>query len=267
MVLMYMQSASTIVHSTRHPLLVALGERLRRERDRRGLTRRALASAAQVSERHLANLESGLGNASILVLQQLASALQCRLAELLADAPARTQRVALIGLRGAGKSTLGARLAADLGWPFVELGREIEKLAGCSIREIHDLYGADAYRRYERRALEAVLHAAPPAVIAAPGGIVADAASYELLLEHCVTVWLQATPEDHMARVVAQGDLRPMAGHAEAMADLRRILDGRSAAYARADLRFDTSALPLGRTAAALRREVRAALDTQRVRR
>ena len=135
---------------------------------------------------------------------------------------ARSSRVALIGLRGAGKSTLGQMLADDLGFPFVELSREIEKFAGCSIAEIQALYGTNAYRRYERRAMEEAIQIYPEAVIATPGGLVSDAATFNLLLAHCTTVWLQADAEDHMKRVTAQGDLRPMAASKEAMEDLQR---------------------------------------------
>ncbi|MBX3604772.1 MAG: helix-turn-helix transcriptional regulator [Piscinibacter sp.] len=285
----------------KNPFLVALGERVRSLRARRGMTRKAVALAADVSERHLANLEYGVGNASILVLLQVAQALQCSLAELLGDvttsspewllirellerrdeatlrrvreaigtllgtggANAREQRsarIALIGLRGAGKSTLGQMLAEDLGFPFVELSREIEKFAGCSISEIQALYGQNAYRRYERRAVEEAIQIYPEAVIATPGGLVSDAATFNLLLAHCTTVWLQADPEDHMKRVLAQGDLRPMADSKEAMEDLKVILAGRAAFYSKAELRLDTSAMPLEATFHELRRQVREAL-------
>ena len=266
--------------STKDPFLLALGERVRLLRARRGLTRKSVATASGVSERHLANLEYGVGNASILVLQQVAGALDCDLAELVGDVstsspewlmlreslrgkseadlrrariavsqlfgtgvldPARGRRIALIGLRGAGKSTLGRLVADALELPFVELSREIERIAGCSIREIHDLYGSNAYRRYERRALDDVVRLHAEAVIATPGGIVAEPATFDALLGHCTTVWLQASAEEHMARVAAQGDTRPMAQSREAMADLRRILVGRAAFYAKADATFDTS--------------------------
>jgi XRE family aerobic/anaerobic benzoate catabolism transcriptional regulator len=175
--------------------------------------------------------------------------------------PSRHSRVALIGLRGAGKSTLGRMLADDLGYAFVELSREIEQFAGCSIAEIQALYGQNAYRRYERRALEEAIQIYPEVVIATPGGLVSDAATFNQLLSHCTTVWLQAEPEDHMARVAAQGDLRPMAASREAMDDLRQILAGRAAFYSKADMTLNTSAAPLDDTFQALRRLVRQALQ------
>jgi XRE family transcriptional regulator, aerobic/anaerobic benzoate catabolism transcriptional regulator len=287
----------------KNPLLFALGERVRNLRARRGMTRKAVALAAAVSERHLANLEYGIGNASFLVLQQVAQALHCALAELTGDvttsspewllirelleqrdettlrrvriaigqmlgtgggnaagsAP-RSPRVALIGLRGAGKSTLGQLLADDLEFPFVELSREIEKFAGCSISEIQALYGMNAYRRYERRALEEAIQIYPEAVIATPGGLVSDAATFNLLLAHCTTVWLYADPEHHMQRVTAQGDLRPMASSKEAMDDLRQILKGRAAFYSKADMKLDTSEQAIEPTFQMLRKLVREAL-------
>lgn len=291
------------MHSTeqpkRHPFLANLGERVRMLRSRRGLTRKAVAQLAQVSERHLANLEAGSGNASVLILLQVAQALNCSVVELLGDVTtsspewllirellanrnelelrrvrtsisemfsgqgdeaARNCRIALVGLRGAGKTTLGQKLADDLGYPFIELSREIEKYAGCNITEIHNLYGPYAYRRYERRALEEVVHSHPTIVIATPGGLVSEASTFNEALTQCFTIWLKALPEDHLSRVAAQGDMRPMAGSEEALDDLKRILDGRSAFYAKADLVFDTSAQPLEDSFLALRRQVRAAL-------
>lgn len=284
----------------RNPFLAALGARVRALRARRGLTRKAVALAADVSERHLANLEYGVGNASVLVLLQVASALQCSLGEIIGDVTtsspewllirelleqrddatlqrvrvaigemlgtgggnaAHSTRVALIGLRGAGKSTLGRMLADDLGFPFVELSREIEKFAGCSIAEIQALYGMNAYRRYERRALEEAIQIYPEAVIATPGGLVSDAATFNQLLAHCTTIWLQADPEDHMARVTVQGDLRPMAASKEAMEDLKSILAGRSAFYSKAQFKLDTSSQPLEPTFLALRDMVRKVLQ------
>ncbi len=230
----------------KHPYLIALGERVRLLRARRGLSRKAAAARAQVSERHWANLESGTGNASVLVLLQVAKALQCNLVSLLEESAqaglAPRQHIALIGLRGAGKSTLGKRLAKELGYVFVELSRVIEQLAGCSISEIHGLYGPEAYRRYERRALEDSLAQNTHAVLATPGGLVSEETTFNKLLAQCFAIWLQATPEDHMARVLAQGDTRPMAASTEAMQDLQRILSSRSPYYAKADVYIDTSA-------------------------
>jgi XRE family transcriptional regulator, aerobic/anaerobic benzoate catabolism transcriptional regulator len=151
-------------------------------------------------------------------------------------------------------------LAEDLGFPFVELSREIEKFAGCSINEIQSLYGQNAYRRYERRAMEEAIQIYPEAVIATPGGLVSDAATFNLLLAHCTTVWLQAEPQDHMRRVAAQGDMRPMAGNKEALDDLKSILAGRAAFYSKAEFHLDTSAAPVEATFLALRRLVRDAL-------
>jgi XRE family transcriptional regulator, aerobic/anaerobic benzoate catabolism transcriptional regulator len=285
---------------TKNPYLVALGERVRGLRARRGLTRKTLAQAADISERYLANLEYGIGNASILVLQQVAGALRYPLAELIGDVTTsspewllireqlercdeatlrrarvaigellgtgganaqHSSRIALVGLRGAGKSTLGRMLAEDLGFPFVELSREIEKFAGCSVAEIQGLYGINAYRRYERRALEEVIQIYPEAVIATPGGLVSDPASFNELLAHCTTVWLHANPQDHIQRVTAQGDLRPMRGSAEAIEDLKQILAARAPFYAKAEFRLDTSSQPLEPTFLALREIVRSALN------
>jgi XRE family transcriptional regulator, aerobic/anaerobic benzoate catabolism transcriptional regulator len=292
----------------KNPFLVAMGERVRGLRSRRGMTRKALAIAADVSERHLANLEYGIGNASILVLLQVSGALQCSLAELVGDVTTtspewllirelldrrdedtlrrvrvavsqmvgtnmhdgaevavRRERIALVGLRGAGKSTLGRMLGEELGWPFIELSREIEKFAGCSVAEIQALYGQNAYRRYERRALEEAIQIYPEVIIATPGGIVSDPATFNILLGHCTTIWLEATPEDHMNRVIDQGDTRPMGAAnratgkqamAEAMDDLRSILAGRRAFYSKADYLVNTSAQDLSATFAILRRLV-----------
>lgn len=287
-----------------HLFLVALGQRVRTLRDRRRITRKSLSLATGVSERHLANLEYGAGNVSVLVLAQVATALHCSLAELIGDVTTSSpewlmirsllenrdeqtlhevrmaigetlgsalagngiaSRIALIGLRGAGKSTLGAMLAADLGLPFIELSREIEKIAGCTIAEIQDLYGNEAYRRYERRALEQVLQIHPEAVIATPGGLVSDPVNFELLLSCCSTIWLQAKPEDHMQRVIAQGDFRPMSGSPEAMQDLKGILKTRENSYSRAQYQLNTSSQPLKPTFAELRRLARDILQMKTV--
>ena len=173
------------------------------------------------------------------------------------NAQERKNRIALIGLRGAGKTALGQRLADDMGFPFIELSREIEQFAGCQISEIHNLYGANAYRRYERRALEEAIQIYPEVVIATPGGLVSDSANFNLLLSHCTTVWLQADPQDHMGRVAAQGDMRPMAASREAMEDLKRILEGRSAFYSKADLTVNTSVGTEDQAFEGLRRSVR----------
>jgi XRE family aerobic/anaerobic benzoate catabolism transcriptional regulator len=185
------------------------------------------------------------------------------LAELYGEAgkpAARARRIALVGLRGAGKSTLGQMLADALDVPFVELNREIERVAGYTIAEIHNLYGPTAYRRYERRALEETIQLYQDAVIATPGGIVSDAGTFNLLLAHCLAVWLRATPEDHMRRVEEQGDLRPMSGNQEAMEDLHRILAAREAFYDKADVAFDTSGKTLPEAFAGLRAAVHAEL-------
>jgi XRE family transcriptional regulator, aerobic/anaerobic benzoate catabolism transcriptional regulator len=256
-----------------------VGERVREARARRGMTRKLLARDSGVSERYIAQLETGQGNISILLLRQIAQAMNLSAEELVRDGPDRPveltllietlrrlkpaelsearralggmfggavarergKRIALIGLRGAGKSTLGAMLAKQLDVPFVELDREIERVAGASLSEIFDLYGQAAYRRYERRALETVLERHDRAVIATGGSIVSEAATYDLLLTACYTIWLTAAPEEHMDRVVAQSDLRPMAGNEEAMADLRNILAGRAALYAKSDATVDTA--------------------------
>ena len=290
---------TTATIDAKDPFLVVLGERVRTMRSRRGVTRKVLAREARISERHLANLETGTGNASVLLLRQLAQALNCSMSELVGQDgvvspelvlirqllrgrdettlqrvrlalsellgagqfdPARTGRIALIGLRGAGKSSLGSMLADDLGVPFIELNRVVERIAGCDVHEIHSLYGSAAYRRYEQRALEETIASFPRAVIATAGGLVSEPSTFGLLLSRCYTVWLRASPEEHMNRVVAQGDLRPMAGNAEAMDDLKRILAGREAFYAKADFMFDTG----GRTLADAYIDLRAVLQ-QRV--
>jgi XRE family transcriptional regulator, aerobic/anaerobic benzoate catabolism transcriptional regulator len=260
--------------------LARLGERVREERARRGMTRRILARDAGLSERYLAQLETGRGNISIALLRRVAAALNHPLSRLVgdeeADSPelrllvellrrlppdqlaeahallasrfaprqdaARDRRIALIGLRGAGKSTLGKRLARQLEAPFIELDAAIERDLGLSLAEIFALYGQPAYRRCERRVLDEILAHEPRFVLAAGGSIVAEPATYQQLLGNCFTIWLRAAPEEHMGRVQAQGDFRPMADNGgEAMADLRRILAARSPLYARADAAVDTS--------------------------
>ena len=273
-----------------------LGERIRDARARRGMTRKLLARDSGVSERYLAQLEAGQGNISIALLRQVAQAMGLPLADLVREEPdrpveltlliqtltrlapkelqdarrllaeafgpavesERRHRIALIGLRGAGKSTLGALLARDLGVPFLELDREIERDAGTRLAEVFDLYGQAAYRRYERRALEAVIERHDRAVIATGGSIVSEPATFDLLLSVCYTVWLTAAPEEHMSRVMAQGDFRPMAGNAEAMEDLRQILRGREVLYRKADAVVDTARKTVDQSL----RELKAAIST-----
>jgi XRE family transcriptional regulator, aerobic/anaerobic benzoate catabolism transcriptional regulator len=272
-----------------------LGEQVRAARARSGMTRKDLAAESGVSERYLAHLESGQGNISVLLLQKVATALNLPLDQLFSGADEqaveltliqqflrrlppqqlpkvraqlmrefgnspleRMKRIALIGLRGAGKSTLGALLAKQLGVPFVELDREIEREAGTGLSEIFLLYGQQGYRRYERRCLEKVLGERDRCVIATGGSIVSEPGTYDLLLSTCFTVWLKAQPEEHMARVVAQGDTRPMAGNTEAMDDLRRILDGRAVLYGQADATVDTAARSIERCLKDLKKAVHA---------
>ena len=274
--------------------LFRLGERVKEARARRGMTRKILARDSGVSERYLAQLESGQGNISIVLLRARARALDLPLETIVRDGPEptvdlvhlraflerlgpgevaearhllegrfgavdagrRRDRIALIGLRGAGKSTLGARLAERLGRPFIELDREIERASGLSLAEIFDLYGQGGFRRLERQALDRVLAAQPRFVLATGGSIVSEAPTFAELLLGCYTVWVRARPAEHMQRVVAQGDLRPMADNAEAMADLERILAGREALYRKADAQVDTAGRGIDESVAELERAV-----------
>jgi XRE family aerobic/anaerobic benzoate catabolism transcriptional regulator len=223
--------------------LSRLGERVRAWRAEHGMTRKALAEASGVSERYLAQLEAGEGNISVLLLRRVARAMNVPVETLVREeeSPQEEKPIALLGLRGAGKSTLGAKLAGALGLPFVELDREVEKEAGAALAEVFALYGQDAFRRFERRALERVLSAHERAVIATGGSIVTDPGSYKLLRERCTCIWLKTSPEEHMARVIAQGDMRPFKGSSAALDEIRKLLSDRDRLYRRADFTLDTS--------------------------
>ncbi len=259
--------------------LAGIGREVRRHRAKRGMTRRQLAQASATSERYLAQIESGAGNPSASVLRAVAQALDLptgallpetaarsaalgAILDLLAQAPEgelpalmkdieermarpggadRARRIALVGLRGAGKSTLGRILAQHLGWPFIELDRLIEEDYGARIPDLIEMAGTATFRRHERSALDRVITAQDAAVITTAGGIVSNQETFALLLRRTHTVWIKARPEDHMSRVMAQGDFRPMVQNREAMADLMAILEARRADYARAEAELDTS--------------------------
>ncbi len=257
-------------------LIARVGERVRAARERKGIPRRVLSEISGVSPRYLAQLEAGEGNISIGLLQRVAMSLDHRIEWLLGDedpwtseviqvadlfrqstrevrqqvltllAPSvdvgqRAHRVCLIGLRGAGKSTLGARAGAALGVPFVELNREIEEQSGMPVNEVLALYGQEGYRRLEAQAISRIIATHESLVLAVAGGIVAEPETYKTLLANFHTVWLKATADDHMTRVRAQGDTRPMAGNPEAMDQLKSILTSREALYSRAEAQLDTS--------------------------
>jgi XRE family transcriptional regulator, aerobic/anaerobic benzoate catabolism transcriptional regulator len=259
--------------------LARVGERVRTGRSRRGLSRKALAQRSGVSERYLAQLEAGTGNCSLLLLRRIADAVHLPMSELVAEEPARSadgallmqlvdrlspdqiaeardylvthfgaaiggcrqDRIALIGLRGGGKSTLGKLLAKALETPFIELTRAVETHSGMALSEMFEMFGSATVRRAERSALESLLASESRFVLATGGGLVGEPATFELLLTSCLTVWVRAAPEDHMQRVIDQGDLRPMAGNAGAMDDLLEILKSREPLYAKADIVLDTS--------------------------
>jgi XRE family aerobic/anaerobic benzoate catabolism transcriptional regulator len=258
--------------------LLFLGRRVRQLRSARGETRKMVAREADVSERHLAQLEAGEGNVSIVLLRRIAVALNVSLVELFApktEEPAekqmiqrflerlpnhrleevvlrlmrdfspgekaRRERIALIGLRGAGKSTLGSKLAEERTMPFIEMDREIEKDAGMPLAEIFALYGQSGYRAIEKRTLQRVLNENERAVLSVGGGVVSEKETFDYLLSNCYTVWIKTQPEEYMRRVMAQGDFRAMAGNDHAMEDLRRILEAREPLYRQADMELDTS--------------------------
>ena len=236
--------------------LARLGERVRAWRTEHGMSRKRLAVASGVSERYLAQLEAGQGNISVLLLRKVARAMGVAVERLVREDDTVEKPIALIGLRGAGKSTLGAKLAASLSLPFVELDREVEKEALAPLAEVFAMYGQDAFRRFERRALERVLAGEPRTVIATGGSLVTDPGTYELLLERCRCVWLKATAQEHMARVLAQGDTRPFKGRSAALDEIRKLLADRDRLYGRAGAVVDTSGKSVRQALAELKRMV-----------
>jgi len=298
---MNVQSKRTAAHPYGTPangrFLISLGNRVRELRNQRGLTRKQVSQEADVSERHLAQLEAGEGNISVVLLQRIAVALNAPIANFFAhtEEPAekrlilrflehlpkdrledvvsrlmrdfgheekgRRKRIALIGMRGAGKSTLGAKLAAETGQRFVELDSEIEKETGMPLGEIFSLYGQSGFRAIERRTLEKVLKENQSAVISVGGGVVSEKETFDFLLSHCYTVWIKARPEEHMSRVLGQGDFRPMASNDQAMEDLRRILEAREPLYQKADQVLDTSAASIEESFAKLKATLQANLQ------
>jgi XRE family transcriptional regulator, aerobic/anaerobic benzoate catabolism transcriptional regulator len=282
--------------------VTGIGRLVRLSRAKRGMTRRQLAQESGASERYLAQIESGQGNPSVLILKSIAQALDVPIIELLprangrpaamthvldvlartpvAELPAlaelieshaarhvttdRARRIALVGLRGAGKSTLGRRLADELACPFIELDRLVEQDYGARIPDLIEIAGLATFRRYERACLERVIDEHDTAVIATAGGIVSDAETYALLLRRSHTVWVRASPDEHMKRVMEQGDFRPMAQNREAMADLVAILDARRADYARAQGELDTSGDTIERSFGKLQDLVKRWLDGER---
>nr|WP_291849894.1 helix-turn-helix transcriptional regulator [Bradyrhizobium sp.] len=269
--------------------LEALGQRVRTMRALRGMSRKVLARVSGISERYIAQLESGKGNVSIVLLRRVSGAMGAHLEDLIPETepapdwavirdllrkatPAQIAQakevlaggdqsgqrrmafagIALIGLRGAGKSTLGRMLAKKIGWSFVELNKEIETQNGLSVAEIIALYGQDGFRRMEQAALTQLLARKEPMVLATGGGIVAEPLTFELILSSFYTVWIKAEPEEHMARVRGQGDLRPMADDRSAMTELRNILVSREPLYARANAVVDTAGLTVDAAASRL---------------
>lgn len=264
--------------------LEQLGQRVRTMRARRGMSRKVLAKVSGISERYIAQLESGKGNVSIVLLRRVAAAMGVPVEDMIPTVDttpdwlvirdlmrsATPQQVAqakdilsgngaarhgtfagiaLIGLRGAGKSTLGKMLAKTIGWTFVELNKEIEQQNGLSVAEIIALYGQEGFRRMEQAALAQLLERKTPVVLATGGGIVSEPVTFDLVLSSFYTVWLRATPEEHMGRVRKQGDLRPMADDRSAMQELRTILLSREPLYARASAQVDTAGLEVDEAA------------------
>ena len=267
--------------------LEGLGQRVRTMRALRGMSRKVLAKVSGISERYIAQLEGGKGNVSIVLLRRVANAMGAPLEDLIpggelqpdwpvirdllrkatpsqiaqakellsgGSAPLRRafSGIALIGLRGAGKSTLGKMLAERIGWSFVELNKEIERQNGLSVAEIIALYGQEGFRRMEQAALVQLLARKELMVLATGGGIVSEPVTFDLILKSFYTIWLKAEPEEHMGRVRSQGDLRPMADDRSAMAELRNILISREPLYARANAMVDTAGLTVDAAAARL---------------
>jgi XRE family aerobic/anaerobic benzoate catabolism transcriptional regulator len=249
-------NAPLSVQQQEHAYLARLGERVRAWRGEQRMTRKQLAAASGVSERYLAQLEAGQGNMSVLLLRKVARAMGVSVERLVREDDGQQKPVALLGLRGAGKSTLGAKLAEALKLPFVELDREVEKEAGAPLGEVFAMYGQDAFRRFERRALERVLGEYPQAVIATGGSLVTDPGTFELLLERCRCIWLKAAPEEHMSRVIAQGDMRPFKGRSAALDEIRKLLADRDRLYGRASATVDTSGKTVRQSLADLRRVI-----------
>ncbi|WP_407149104.1 helix-turn-helix transcriptional regulator [Bradyrhizobium sp. ORS 86] len=280
--------------------LEQLGQRVRTMRALRGMSRKVLAKVSGISERYIAQLESGKGNVSIVLLRRVAGAMGAHLEDLIpssepvpdwavirdllrkasanqiaqakdilaggsASAPRRASfsGIALIGLRGAGKTTLGRMLAKKIGWSFVELNKEIETQNGLSVAEIIALYGQEGFRRMEQAALTQLLARKELMVLATGGGIVSEPLTFDLILSSFYTIWLRAEPEEHMARVRRQGDLRPMADDRSAMAELRNILVSREPLYARASAVVDTAGLSVDAAAARLIDSVRPVLQNE----
>jgi len=239
-------------------ILRDLGRRLREQRERGGWTLSELARSADVSRRYLTEAEAGRANPTVLVLARLAEALGVELAALLASEPRATERVALVGLRGAGKSSVGRALARLLEAPFVELDDRVERLAGLRLAEIFELHGPEVFHRFEAEALEEVLAEGDRLVLATGGSLVDQAATFERLRATCRTVWLRAEPELHFRRVRDQGDERPMRGNPRAMEELRTILRRRAPSYSQAEVTVDTSELSVDEVVERIRAAVRA---------